>query len=73
MSRFCRVSWAVACLTLALVTPASRCGSSRATRAAGLDRVLRHIRGKGGVWGARRDEIAQHWLRVHGRASAAPA
>jgi len=45
----------------------------RPGRIAGLDRVLRHIRGKGGAWIARRDEIARHWLRVHGRASATPA
>jgi allantoinase len=42
----------------------------RPGRIAGLDRVLRHIRDKGGAWIARRDEIARHWLRVHGRASA---
>jgi len=45
----------------------------RPGRIAGLDRVLRHIRGKGGAWIARRDEIARHWLRLHGRASATPA
>ena len=39
----------------------------RPGRIAGLDRVLRHIRDKGGAWIARRDEIARHWLRVHGR------
>lgn len=38
----------------------------RPARIWGLDRVLRHIRGKGGAWIARRDEVARHWLRVHG-------
>ena len=37
----------------------------RPGRIAGLDRVLRHIRERGGAWIARRDEIARHWLRVH--------
>ncbi len=37
----------------------------RPGRIAGLDRVLRHIRERGGAWIARRDEIASHWLRVH--------
>lgn len=36
----------------------------RPARAGGLDRVLRHMRQKGRVWFARRDEIARHWLRV---------
>jgi peptidoglycan/xylan/chitin deacetylase (PgdA/CDA1 family) len=40
----------------------------RPARIAGLDRVLRHVRAKGGAWIARRDEIARHWLRVHGDA-----
>jgi allantoinase len=43
----------------------------RPARIWGLDRVLRHIRGKGGAWIARREDIARHWLRVHGRAAAA--
>jgi hypothetical protein len=29
-----------------------------------LDRVLQHIRGKEGVWFARKDEIA-HWAIAH--------
>ena len=41
----------------------------RPARAWGLDRVLEHIRAKGAAWIARRDEIARHWLRVHGRAA----
>jgi allantoinase len=41
----------------------------RPGRIGGLDRVLRHIRGKGGAWIARRDEIARHWLRVQGPSS----
>ena len=39
----------------------------RPGRIAGLDRVLRHVCARGGAWIARRDEIARHWLRVHGR------
>lgn len=34
----------------------------RAGRIAGLDRLLRHMRDKGGAWFARRDSIARHWL-----------
>ncbi len=34
----------------------------RAGRIAGLERVLRHMRDRGGAWMARRDEIALHWL-----------
>lgn len=34
----------------------------RAGRIAGLERVLRHMRQRGGVWFARRDEIARHWI-----------
>jgi peptidoglycan/xylan/chitin deacetylase (PgdA/CDA1 family) len=34
----------------------------RAGRIAGLERVLRHMRDRGGAWMARRDEIAAHWL-----------
>jgi peptidoglycan/xylan/chitin deacetylase (PgdA/CDA1 family) len=33
----------------------------RPGRIAGLDRFLRHVRERGGVWIARRDEIARHW------------
>lgn len=39
----------------------------RPARIAGLDRVLRHVRDKGGAWIARRDQIARHWLGVHGK------
>lgn len=38
----------------------------RPGRIAGLDRVLRHMKEAGKVWFARRDEIARHWLKVHG-------
>lgn len=38
----------------------------RPGRIAGLDRVLGHMRTKGSVWFARRDDIARHWLREHG-------
>ncbi len=34
----------------------------RAGRIAGLERVLRHMKDRGSVWLARRDEIARHWL-----------
>ncbi|MEJ0018444.1 MAG: polysaccharide deacetylase family protein [Acetobacteraceae bacterium] len=34
----------------------------RPGRIAGLTRVLRHMRDRGGVWFARRDAIARHWL-----------
>jgi peptidoglycan/xylan/chitin deacetylase (PgdA/CDA1 family) len=40
----------------------------RPARIGGLDRVLRHVRNKGGAWIARRDEIAKHWIAVHGSA-----
>jgi peptidoglycan/xylan/chitin deacetylase (PgdA/CDA1 family) len=43
----------------------------RPGRIAGLDRVLAHMHRKGKVWIARRDAIARHWLRTHGRSSAA--
>ncbi|MGH7325085.1 MAG: polysaccharide deacetylase family protein [Candidatus Rokuibacteriota bacterium] len=39
----------------------------RPARIGGLDRVLRHVTGKGGAWIARRADIARHWLRLHGR------
>ena len=45
----------------------------RPGRIAGLDRVLRHLRDRGGAWVARRDEIARHWLRVHGRGQSGAA
>jgi allantoinase len=34
----------------------------RPGRIGGLERVLRHMRDRGGVWQARRDQIARHWL-----------
>lgn len=34
----------------------------RPGRIAGLERVLRHMRERGGIWPARRDAIARHWL-----------
>lgn len=34
----------------------------RPGRIGGLERVLRHMRGRGAVWFARRDQIARHWL-----------
>lgn len=34
----------------------------RPGRIGGLERVLRHMRGRGRVWFARRDQIARHWL-----------
>lgn len=45
----------------------------RPARIRGLDRVLSHMREKGGVWFARRDEIARHWLKLHDTTSPAPA
>lgn len=39
----------------------------RPPRIGGLDAILRHMTEKGSVWFARRDEIARHWLRVHGK------
>lgn len=38
----------------------------RPGRIAGLERVLRHMRDRGGVWFARRDAIARHWLSQFG-------
>jgi allantoinase len=38
----------------------------RAGRIAGLERVLRHMRQRGGTWFARRDDIARHWLTRFG-------
>lgn len=40
----------------------------RPARIAGLDMVLRHMAERGGVWFARRDEIASHWLAASSRA-----
>ena len=38
----------------------------RPARIVGLDTVLRHMTQKGSVWFARRRDIAEHWLRLHG-------
>lgn len=38
----------------------------RPGRIAGLEQVLAHIAAKGGIWIARRDEIARHWRRLEG-------
>lgn len=38
----------------------------RPGRIRGLDAVLRHMTAKGQVWFARRDDIARHWLSLHG-------
>ena len=45
----------------------------RPGRVAGLARVLEHIRSKGGIWVARRDEIARHWRRLNGLPDFDPA
>lgn len=37
----------------------------RAGRIGGLASVIDHMRGKGGAWFARRDQIARHWLAHH--------
>jgi len=34
----------------------------RPGRIAGLARALEHMRSRGGVWFARRDQIARHWI-----------
>lgn len=39
----------------------------RPGRIAGLERFLAHAASKPGVWFARRDEIARHWLKAIGR------
>lgn len=39
----------------------------RPGRIAGLERFLAHAASRPGVWFARRDEIARHWLRAIGR------
>lgn len=39
----------------------------RPGRIAGLERFLAHVASKPGVWFARRDEIARHWLTAIGR------
>lgn len=38
----------------------------RPGRIAGLDRVMAHIRDRGGIWVARRDSIARHWRNLSG-------
>lgn len=38
----------------------------RPGRIAGLAQILDHIARKGGIWIARRDEIARHWRRIEG-------
>jgi peptidoglycan/xylan/chitin deacetylase (PgdA/CDA1 family) len=38
----------------------------RPGRIGGLDRAIRHMRDKGGVWFARRDAIARHWIERFG-------
>ena len=38
----------------------------RPGRIGGLERVIEHMRQKGGVWFARRDEIARHWIGLFG-------
>jgi putative urate catabolism protein len=35
------------------------------SRAAGLERLLDHMMGRGGVWFARRLDIARHWIATH--------
>ena len=42
----------------------------RPGRIAGLDAVLRHMIERGGVWFARRDEIARYWLAASAEAGA---
>eukprot|EP01052_Picozoa_sp_SAG31_P040772 SAG31_NODE_5995_length_2222_cov_1.270843_1_plen_101_part_00 len=37
----------------------------RPGRIKGLHTVLQHMRDKGGVWFATRQQIAEHWLREH--------
>lgn len=43
----------------------------RPGRIGGLERVLAHMGDKGGVWFARRDEIARHWIARFGGPSSA--
>lgn len=38
----------------------------RPARMWALERILQHMQGRGQVWFARRDQIAQHWLEKHG-------
>jgi peptidoglycan/xylan/chitin deacetylase (PgdA/CDA1 family) len=40
----------------------------RPGRIAGLEQTLAHITGRGGVWIARRADIARHWRTLHGLA-----
>jgi len=39
--------------------------SGRPARATAIDRFIRHVRQRGNVWIARRDEIARFWLQDH--------
>jgi len=41
----------------------------RPARIGGLDRALAHMRAKGAVWFARRDQIAEHWIARFGGAT----
>ena len=43
----------------------------RPGRIAGLERALAHMRSRGGVWFARRDAIARHWIARFDRRAAA--
>ncbi len=38
----------------------------RPGRIGGLERVLQHMKGRGGVWFARREQIARHWIARFG-------
>lgn len=38
----------------------------RPARIGGLEKLLSHMKSKGAVWFARRDQIAQHWRTSHG-------
>ena len=38
----------------------------RPGRIGGLERVIAHLRDKGHVWFARRDQIARHWIARFG-------
>jgi peptidoglycan/xylan/chitin deacetylase (PgdA/CDA1 family) len=38
----------------------------RPGRIIGLERFLEHVKAKGGVWFARRMDIARHWLSIMG-------
>jgi peptidoglycan/xylan/chitin deacetylase (PgdA/CDA1 family) len=38
----------------------------RPARIAGLEKLLTHMKNKGGVWFARREQIARHWRELNG-------